>query len=275
MNQHAQPARHEHMTQDETRPFKSTRINSMEPDTFDQSQPRIGRRESEPHSLEVGYLHDVLETNFPNHHALLDLHHYFQVDGEEVDVQFDVSFFLDLSIPYTLSSYRASDYQNRVPVLAINVLSKSTWRADLSENLDLCRMLRIPIYVVFAPFDVATKFYRPPFARVYQLQADGSYTIKEIRNNCVDKDGMIVAAHLVDLDGGVPFRIGIEELGSKHEKVQNRFRLILVQQHTSDRYPTSIEQEKQRADQEKQRAEQEKQRAEKYLRLLKDHGIEP
>ncbi|NMC06330.1 MAG: DUF874 family protein [Candidatus Lokiarchaeota archaeon] len=277
------------MTQDETRPFKSTRINSMEPDTFDQSQPRIGRRESEPHSLEVGYLHDVLESNFPNHHVLLDLHHYFQVDGDEVDIQFDVSFFLGLSIPYTLSSYRAIDYQNRVPALAINIMSKSTWRADLSENLDLCGMLRIPVYIVFAPFDVATKFYRPPFARVYQLQTNGSYSIKEIRSNCVDKDGTIIAANLIDLDANIPFRIGIEELVSKHEKVQNRYRLVPVHQHSLERLPTRIEQEKQRAEQERQRAEQEKQRAEqerqraeqekqraeKYLQLLKDHGIEP
>nr|MDO8085893.1 hypothetical protein [Candidatus Sigynarchaeum springense] len=240
----------------------------MEPDTFDQSQPRIGRRESEPHSLEVAYLHDVLSTNFPQHHALLDLHHYFQNGGDEVDVQFDISFFLDFSVPYTLSSYRASDYQDKIPVLAINIMSKSTWRADLSENLDLCKLLHIPIYVVFTPFDVATKIYRPPFVRVYLLQADGNYIIKEQRNSCIDKDGRILEKNLVDLGSIVPFRLGIEQLRDLHEKVQNRYRLVLVRLDSPERIHTRLEQEK-------QRAEQEKQRAENYLRLLRDHGIEP
>jgi len=283
-------------TQDRSPPFKSTRIESAEPDTFDQSQPRIGRRESEPHSIEVSYLHDVLSSNFPQHHALLDLHHYFQLGGDEVDVQFDISFFLNFSIPYTLSSYRATDYQNRVPALAINILSKNTWRADLSENLDLCRALKIPVYLVFAPFNVASKYYQPPFVRAYQIQEDGSYTIVELRNSCTSKISTILEENLIDFHGILPFRIGIEELESKHEKNLSRYRLILVQQDSPNRLYTKYEQEKQCAEQEKQRAEQEKQRAEqekqradkekqradkekqradKYLKVLKDHGIEP
>ncbi|MBN2151542.1 MAG: hypothetical protein JW839_08855 [Candidatus Lokiarchaeota archaeon] len=233
----------------------------MEPDTFDQSQPRIGRRESEPHSLEVAYLHDVLGSNFPQHHALLDLHHYFQKGGDEIDVQFDISFFLDFSVPYTLSSYRASDYQDKLPVLAINIMSKSTWRADLSENLDICKVLGIQAYVVFTPFDVATKLYRPPFVRVYLLQPDGTYLIKEQRNSCIGKDGRVLEQHLVELGSLVPFRLGIEELGDLHERAHNRYRLVLVRSDSPDRLPT--------------RFEREKQRAEKYLRLLRDHGIEP
>jgi len=233
----------------------------MEADKFDQAQPRIGRRESEPHSLEVVYLHDVLTTNFPQHHALLDLHHYFMLEGEEVGIQFDVSLFTDVSISYTLSSYRASDFQNRVPVLAINILSKSTWRADLSENLDLCRALRVPIYIIFAPFDVATKYYHPPFVRVYQLREDGSQEIKEQRNCCTDEAGTIMEQNLIDLEGVVPFRIGIEKLEEKHEIVQSRYRLLLVRQDSPESLYTRYEQEKQRAD--------------KYLKMLQDHGLEP
>ncbi|MEX2680587.1 MAG: hypothetical protein Q6373_003255 [Candidatus Sigynarchaeota archaeon] len=262
------------MTQDGTAPFKSTRINSMEPDMFDQAHPRIGRRESEPHSLEVAYLHDVLTTNFPQHHALLDLHHYFQHDDDEIDVQFDISFFLDFSISYTLSSYRAIDHQNRIPALVVNIMSKSTWRADLSENLDICRLLRVPVYVVFAPFDVATKFYRPPFVRVYQLQDDGSYKIEERRNSCVDETGRIIVAELIDVGASIPFRFGIEQLEGKHEKTQPRYRLILVRKDSASRLPTRLEKEMARADQEKARADQEKARAEKLERLLKDHGID-
>ncbi|MEX2756010.1 MAG: hypothetical protein Q6365_011460, partial [Candidatus Sigynarchaeota archaeon] len=249
-------------TQDEPRPFKSTRIESAEPDTFDPSRPRIGRRESEPHSLEVAYLHDVLSTNFPQHRALLDLHHYFQLGEEEIDVQFDVSFFMDVSIPYTLSSYRAVDYQDKVPSLAINVLSKSTWRADVGENVDLCRVLRIPAYVIFAPFDVASKHYRPPFVRAYMLMPDGSYAIKEQRNTCVDASGGLIERNLIDLESAAPFRVGLEELEGKHEKTQSRYRLIIVQKGSPDRLRTGLEQERQRAEAEKQRAEAEKQRAE-------------
>ena len=227
----------------------------------DPSQPRIGRRESEPHSLEVAYLHDVLSTNFSEHHVLLDLHHYFQQDEEEIDVQFDISFFSDVSIPYTLSSYRASDYQDKVPVLAINILSKSTWRTDVGENVDLCRALRIPVYLIFAPFDVASRHYRPPFVRVYFLMDDGSYAIKEQRNSCIDAAGVLIEQNIIDLEGVVPFRVGIEELPAKHEKNQSRYRLIIVRNDSPARFLTSLDLERQRA--------------EKYLRILKDHGLEP
>ncbi|NMC08243.1 MAG: hypothetical protein GYA24_23760, partial [Candidatus Lokiarchaeota archaeon] len=74
------------MTHDPFKNFVSTRVRSAEPDTFDQSQPRIGRRESEPHSAEISYLHDVLTVNFPQHHAIWDLHHYFTLENEEIDV---------------------------------------------------------------------------------------------------------------------------------------------------------------------------------------------
>jgi hypothetical protein len=248
-------------THEENQPFRSTRIESMEPDMFDPSHPRIGRRESEPHSLEVSYLHDVLSTNFPQHHTLLDLHHYFRLDGEEIDIQFDLSFFIDASIPYTLSSYRAAEHQDRVPELAINILSKSTWRADLGENVDLCRALRIPSYVVFAPFDVASKHYHPPFLRVYLLREDGSYEIKERRACCTDKTGTILEDQLIDMANIVPFRMGIEELEGKHEQVQTRYRIVLVQPDLPERLLSGYEREKQRAD--------------SYLKLLEDHGIEP
>jgi len=217
----------------------------------------------------------VLSTNFPQHRTLLDLHHYFQHGDEEINVQFDVSLFTDVLIPYTLSSYRAADYQDKVPALAINILSKSTWRADVGENVDLCRALRIPVYIIFAPFDVASKHYRPPFARAYVLMADGSHAIREQRNTCVDAAGAVIEQNLIDLGDAVPFRVGIEKLEGKHEKTQDRFRLVIVRSASPERFLTAFEQEKQRAEQEKQRAEQEKQRADKYLKVLKDHGIEP
>ena len=76
----------------------STRIENAPPDLFDPNTPRLGRRESEPHSAEITYIHDILTTNFPTGRAVWDLHHYFlgikdPLKGKEIDIQFDVSFF--------------------------------------------------------------------------------------------------------------------------------------------------------------------------------------
>ena len=147
---------------------KHSRIEAYPEISLDQSQPRIGRRESEPHSIEITYIWDVLKTNFPSDRTLWDLNHYFIVNEKEINLRLDISFFRDLSIPYTLSSYNASDYENRIPDLAINILSKSTWSFDLSENVDLCRMVQIPLYIIFAPYHVASETYKPPFLRVYR-----------------------------------------------------------------------------------------------------------
>jgi len=276
------------MTHDEPNHFESTRIHSMVPDTFDPSQPRVGRRESEPHSTEVSYIHDVLATNFPQHHVLWDLHHYFQLENEELDVQFDISFFLDFSIDYTLSSYRAVEHDNRVPRMVINILSKSTWRADLSDNLDHAKMVKIPVYVVFSPFDMATRPYQPPFARAYLMQPDGEYIQKEVRHAGHPSETRVAQSNQIDMEGQVPFNIGLVVLDKKHEKSKNVYRLVIIDKDTSEILPSKVElqeryakqetqraeQEKQRAEQEKQRAEQEKQRAEKYLSILKTRGID-
>ena len=249
------------MTQDQSESRRSTRIHSMEEDTFDQSQPRIGRRESEPHSFEVSYIHDVLCNNFPNHHTLWDLHHYFLINGEEYDIQFDISFFLNLKIPYTLSSYRATEHNHQIPQMAINILSKSTWKTDLSENIDMCRIIGIPIYIIFAPFDVATKTYKPPFIRVYFLQKDRAYINKELRNTCFKPDGSLIVENLIDFDGMLPFKIGLKELEQKHDGGRTLYRMVFFDQNSSQLFLTKLEQEKKRADQEKSRADQEKIRA--------------
>ena len=173
-----------YMTQKKTEPFleahhvserkRGTRIDNAPPDLYDPNVLRLGRRESEPHSAEVTYLHDVLTTNFPKGRAVWDLHHYFlgnkgALKGEKIDIQFDVSFFKDLKISHTLSSYKAREHGGRIPDLAINVLSKNTWRNDLSENVDKCKDLSIPVYALFSPYEVTSKVYHPPFLRVFIL----------------------------------------------------------------------------------------------------------
>ena len=71
---------------------KSTRHSKLSHSDLDFEGPRLGRRESEPHSQEIMYLYDVLSTNFPESRTLWDLHHYFAVNGTEFDIQFDISF---------------------------------------------------------------------------------------------------------------------------------------------------------------------------------------
>lgn len=240
---------------------RHTRHQAAEPDPFDPLQPRLGRRESEPHSFEVSYLYDVLRTNFPVHHTLWDLHHYFQLGTEEVDIQFDISFFMNFAIPYTLSSYHAAEYSNRIPDLAINILSKSTWRADLSDNLEYCRLLQIPRYIVFFPYIIAPRAYTPPFLRVYCLDEPSGTKFVDVRDLCIDPSGDLIRAHVITLGSRFPFCLGLTKLSMKHDKGQDLYRLVLVDPEKPYIFPTKVELETARA--------------EKYLKLLKEHNIDP
>ena len=182
---------------------KSTRIEEAPPDLFDPNVPRLGRRESEPHSAEVTYMQDVLSQNFPEGRVLWDLHHYFigksgPIKGKEVDIQFDISFFKDYTIPYTLSSYKSENYDYKVPDLAVNVLSKTTWRNDLSENVDVCKNLEIPVYAIFSPYSVASSIYNPPFLRVFILEEDGSYREEELREFTLKVGETSILENMID-----------------------------------------------------------------------------
>ena len=100
---------------------------------FEESVPRLGRRESEPHSIEITYLYNVLKTNFIKSRVMWDLHHYFIYKGEKIDLQYDISFFKDFDLPDALPSYESKEHNNKIPDLAVNILSKSTWRKDFIE----------------------------------------------------------------------------------------------------------------------------------------------
>ncbi|MHA1520811.1 MAG: hypothetical protein ACTSRK_11575 [Promethearchaeota archaeon] len=247
--------------------FRSTRIKDAPPDLFDPLEPRIGRRESEPHSAEVSYLYDVLSTNFVKDRIMWDLHHYFEADRLYIDLQFDVSFFKGLDIPYSLSSYRATKYQNKVPTLAINILSKSTWRADVGEHVDYCKLLQIPIYVFFPAYHVTSSIYRPPFLRAYILQPSGEYKIRDLREVTLhegDKSGGEKKENdenIIDLRPILPFRLGLEKLKKKHEGELDLYRMVIIKPEILEIFPTRTEQESVRANQEKERADQEKTRA--------------
>ena len=210
------------------KPKISSRHKNAEPDTFDPTLPRLGRRESEPHSAEVSYLHDVLSYNFPNDRILWDLHHYFKKDGMDIDIQFDISYFKGLKIPYTLASYNSDEYNNRVPTMAINILSKSTWRSDLAEKLDFCRILKIPLYIVYSTYHVAINIYSPPFLRAYLLQPNNEYAMIELRKTIRRAPEGFDPETIIDVSAIVPFKIGLQERDQKHQGDQPLYRISFI-----------------------------------------------
>ncbi|MHA1681185.1 MAG: hypothetical protein ACTSUE_09265 [Promethearchaeota archaeon] len=244
-----------------TQSFRSRRAREMPPDLFDPTKPRLGRRESEPHSAEITYLHDVLTTNFPEDRTMWDLHHYFRTNGIDFDIQFDVSFFKGMNIPFSLPSYRAERFNHKVPTMAINVLSKSTWKTDIGENVDYCQMLKIPLYIVFPAYHVATDFYRPPFVRAYILQDNGLYVVHELKELTINDRGEINPNAVIDTSSIVPFRLGLIQNEGKYNDKLPLYRLVLLKPDEITLLPSKLEREKARADQEKARADQEKARA--------------
>lgn len=245
---------------------RGTRIDNAPPDLYDPDAPRLGRRESEPHSAEVSYMHDVLNTNFPNSRTIWDLYHYFigkqgTLKGEEIDIQFDISFFKDLRIPYTLSSYKAQEHNGKTPDLVINVLSKSTWRNDLSEVVDKCKDLEIPVYVVFSPYKVTTKIYHPPFLRAYILQENNNYKQEELDQITLEEGEAINEEKIINLKDKLPFSLGLMKLKRTHKGKQNLYRLAFIDPSVPRVYPTELEkklEDKDKAIEEKDKAIEEK-----------------
>ena len=264
---------------EESKKWRSTRIEDAPPDLFDPDQPRLGRRESEPHSAEVTYLHDVLTTNFPKGRTFWDLHHYFVapkgvLKGKDIDLRFDISFFKELTVPYSVPSYNSAQHNGKVPDIAINVLSKSTWRADLSEHVDACKDLSIPVYIVFSPYEVASKRYAPPFLRSYILQEDGSYKEEELCNITFEEGGVIEIAHIIDISDKLPFRLGLMRLLQKFLGEEPLFRLILLDPSELRVLPTLREKESEEAEQKIKSAYKEAEEAKKQAEEAKKQAEE-
>ena len=252
--------------------WKSTRIENAAPDLFDPEQPRLGRRESEPHSMEVTYLYDVLTTNFPEGRALWDLHHYFipskgALKGTRMDLQLDISFFKELDVPVALPSYDAIMHEGKIPDICINVLSKSTWRADLSEHVDACRDLSVPVYVVFSPYNIASKRYAPPFLRAYVLQEDGTYKEEELRSITVEEGGSIDDSKVIDISDNLPFRLGLMQLKKQFLGGAPLFRLILLDPLKKLILPTRREKEVNEVKKEAEQAKKETEQSKKVLEV--------
>lgn len=157
--------------------------------------------------------------------------------------------------------------------MAINILSKSTWRKDFLENLEFVRMLKIPIYIVFTPFDVATRPYKAPFLRVYQLQPDGTYSFKDSRKVVSLQGESNDFNDFIDLEDSFPFVVGLIRLEKLHENSKPLFRLIFKIKPDGRIIQNTIEKAESRATQAESRATQSELKAEKYQASLKKHGI--
>jgi len=112
--------------------------------------------------------------------------------------------------------------------MAINILSKSTWRSDLAEKLDFCRILKIPLYIVFPAFHVAIDIYKPPFLRAYVLQENNEYKMIELRKTLeIESDKW--EEDIIDVSELVPFRLGIiKRKEQKHQGGLSLYRLVLL-----------------------------------------------
>ena len=152
--------------------------------------------------------------------------------------------------------------------MAINVLSKSTWREDFIENVDKCRLAQIPLYVVFSPFLVTSEIYAPPFLRLYIFQEDGSYKQIELHQITLPEGGEINADAILDTEGIVPFRFGLMELNQKHIDGKALFRLVLIHSEELQLLLSSKEQLILKMDQVHQETEQALQELEKYKALF-------
>ncbi|MHA1267080.1 MAG: hypothetical protein ACTSRS_17710 [Candidatus Helarchaeota archaeon] len=147
--------------------------------------------------------------------------------------------------------------------MAINFLSKSTWQKDIGIHVEYCRLLKIPLYIVFSPFYVGKAIIKPPFLRAYFLEPEGDYHIQDLRTVSVKKgESAVNREAILDVSGIVPFKLGIMELESQHEGDLPRYRLILVNPETYEIYPTRAEQAEARVEQAEARAEQAEARAE-------------
>ncbi|MHA1266063.1 MAG: hypothetical protein ACTSRS_12600 [Candidatus Helarchaeota archaeon] len=242
--------------------FRSTR-HAAAPEAPTHAPPRLGRRESEPHSLGLYRIYDILTTHFPNYRVMIDLHHYFYLKGEKLDLQFDLTVFTNLKLNYTLSSYDSAKFDNKIPLMAINILSKSTYLKDLGFLKDLCQELKIPLYVIFSTHNISILLYKPPFLRVHFLNKDGTYQEKTIRGELYDEQGRILEHNIIDTSQIIPFKLSLMKSNLIHEGGSPNYDLVFLNPATNKPYKPRIELEKERADKEKERADKEKERADK------------
>ncbi len=257
------------MSEPELEQYLNTRHRDAALRLMQEEKPtyRLGRRESEPHSFKINYIHDVLSTNFPEDRTFWDLHHYFTLGQSKLDLQFDISYFRNFRFKDQLSSYDEQDHDMRRPTMAINILSKSTYNSDLGITAENCMKLQIPAYVTFSDHIPEPEAVKAPFLKVY-YQVGKKYAIETLSEYCCTEgeEGIDQSKTIDVLPDILPFKFGIMKLNDKYWKKGIRydlFQLVFIDRETRQLFKTKAEIEKERADKEKERADKEKERADK------------
>ena len=108
--------------------------------------------------------------------------------------------------------FRAWEHDNRVPDLVINVLYLFNMDERSLGYCKFCRAIKIPYYIVFAPYHVASRMYLPPFFT--SISVDKTDPNREERHECVNREGQTDwnENELITLEEGIPFGIGLERL---------------------------------------------------------------
>ncbi|MHA1819212.1 MAG: hypothetical protein ACTSU2_04755 [Promethearchaeota archaeon] len=257
------------MTLDEI-PIINLNIRTKE---LDAPPPRLGRRETEPHSEEVSYLHDVLSVNFPNCRTISDLHHYFILNNIKIDILYDISFFIDWEFnDGALDSYDAAQFGNRIPDLVVNILSKSTYMNDLTNIKEFSLRLGIPYYIIFAPFNISAPAFNPPFLRVYELNRNNA-KYNEITLNhvaIIEGEDKINEKYIVNPGDGLPFNVGLMERKRRLYDGSKLYRMVVLDKSKENRLLVRWGREKDRASKEKERANNLEKLLEKYKEKFGD-----
>lgn len=246
--------------------FNTRHRNAAKEIANEEVKPRLGRRESEPHSFKINYIHDVLATNFPSDRTFWDLHHYFRIGSEKVDLQFDISFFKDFEFKDQVSSYNEEDHEMRRPTMVINILSRSTFNNDLGINAESCQILGIPVYVAFSDHLPEPEIIKAPFLKVF-YKADEGYSMKMLRDwCCTEEDRTIDHTKTIDiLPDILQFKFGIMKLKDRYWKKGVRhdlFQLVFIDRKTGEILPTRAE-----------KAERQKLAAEKKAKKAQEQAL--
>jgi len=190
--------------------------------------PRLGRRDSLPHTNQIEYIGSVLKANFPNDTVLTDLWHYFQVGNYIEKFVPDIAFYKDFKLDNLIKSYKSIEHNNKIPLVVINMMSHSTWKNDVSEIVQKCLRVGIAFYIIYTMYSIDVEENNPPFLRIYEYNEErGEYDITEIREYAKYEESEDIYEKALYSNDKLPFRIGLEKtLGkSDGERVS---RLLIV-----------------------------------------------
>ncbi|MHA1819170.1 MAG: hypothetical protein ACTSVC_01770, partial [Promethearchaeota archaeon] len=182
----------------------------------------------------------------------------------------DISFFEDFKLDYLLYNYKSSEHNNRIPLVIINLMSRSTWRKDIGFVVDKCRSIKVPFYIIFSMYKLKVDDYDPPFLRIYEYNASiDNYRIYEIRDYAKEEGKLEINEDYLYSHKSLPFRVGLEKLKIGTPDTKNLARLLLVKKEKLEELITPTELEKKRAEEAEKRAEEQRKRAEKAEQQIK------